>query len=95
MANIKSAKKANRVSERRRKFNELKLAKIKQSRRALVKLLGIPDSKKEDLQSARSSYFSALDKAAKTGYISKNKSSRLKSRSDVKIASFLEIQKNS
>jgi small subunit ribosomal protein S20 len=94
MPNLKSAKKTMRVSERRRKFNELKLSKIKQTRRLFTKILSVPESKLEEIQKARDSYFSALDKAAKTN-LNQNKSNRLKSRSDSKIKKFLEIQKKS
>jgi small subunit ribosomal protein S20 len=94
MPNLKSAKKTMKVSEKRRKFNELKLAKIKQTRRLFTKILSVSESKLEEIQKARDNYFSALDKAAKT-YLNQNKSNRLKSRSDSKIKEFLEIQKKS
>jgi small subunit ribosomal protein S20 len=77
MAITKSAKKALRVSDRKRVVND----RLKKTMRAEVKAVRTKVAKKvavtvEDLSSA----FKALDKAAKRGTIKKGQASRKKSR---------------
>lgn len=74
----RSAKKALRQSLRRAKQNLLK----KEAYRRLLKETGkkIDEGKKEEALVLLPRLYKALDKAAKTGTISKNKASRLKSR---------------
>jgi ribosomal protein S20 len=85
MPNTSSAKKAHRASLRKRKFNLLRLSKIKASRRSLNKALALENPDKENVLKLLAQYFSSLDKAVKTNYIHKNKSSRLKSRATKKV----------
>lgn len=75
---IRSAKKALRQSMRRAKQNLLK----KEAYRHLLKETRrkIDEGKKEDAKILLPRLYKALDKAAKTNAISKNKASRLKSR---------------
>jgi small subunit ribosomal protein S20 len=67
----KSAKKALRVSERRKKYN----LQFKQKIKALIK-----EFKKETKKSNLKTVVSILDKAASKNVIHKNKAARLKSR---------------
>jgi small subunit ribosomal protein S20 len=85
MPNTKAAKKALRVSERKRVINNVKKNKVIQSRRVLNKLFTDGKTKFTDFKEALAKYFSSLDKAAKTNYIPKQRADRLKSRMTVKI----------
>lgn len=73
-----SAKKALRVSKRKRVFNLASKANIDEPLKKLKKLV-VAKNKKE-AQALLPSLYKALDKAAKTGYIKKNTASRKKSR---------------
>lgn len=77
MPNTKSAKKALRVSLRKRKYNKAKNYKIKNSLKELRKVL---TSKPEAYKDALSKAYSALDKAVKSNFINKKKADRKKSR---------------
>ena len=77
----KTAKRALRQNIRRKKQNLGKKVALKSLEKQLKKLLT-----KKDIQGARAllpSYYKALDKAAKTGIIKKNKAGRVKSRTTV------------
>ncbi len=78
MANIKSAIKEIRASERRRKVNQLHRSRartqVKQTR------LLIEDGELVDAQAMLSRASSALDKAAKNGALHRNTAARRKSR---------------
>jgi len=71
MPKIKSAKKALRVSARKRRYNK----EVKENLKKLIRTIR-KERKKEDLQKL----ISLLDKAASKGVIHKNKAARLKSR---------------
>ena len=73
-----SAKKALRQSLRRRSHNIVRKDAYKDAVKAVRKL--ISDGKSGDAKQALSRAYQALDKAAKTHAIKKNKASRLKSR---------------
>lgn len=77
MPNTACAKKALRSSTRKRVFNKLKQAKIKQAYKSLRKNLTIEN---ENSSKSLSSVFSALDKAAKSNFITKGKANRKKAR---------------
>jgi small subunit ribosomal protein S20 len=74
----KSAKKALRQSVSRRKRNVAKKESYKKGVKSFRKLAS--EKKIAEAQEALRAAFKALDKAAKTGVIKKNKASRLKSR---------------
>lgn len=78
MPNTQSAKKALRQSERRR----VKNLSAKRSFKSAVKQFRqlVEAGQLDDARTRLPSVYKALDKAAKTGVIKKNKSSRLKSR---------------
>ena len=78
MANIKSAQKRIRSSEKRREGNLVVKTRVKTARRQTHEALsaGAVDVAKE----AVSSYSSVLDKAVKRGVIKKNTASRRKQR---------------
>lgn len=77
MAITKSAKKALRVSDRKRVVND----RLKKTMRAEVKTVRAKVSKKETVSvKDLSSAFKALDKAAKRGTIKKGQADRKKSR---------------
>jgi small subunit ribosomal protein S20 len=82
----KSAKKADRASNRKKVFNLRRKSKIVSSRKSVNKLLLSEKPTLQEVTDALSQYYSALDKAAKTNYIEKNKASRLKSRLSAKVA---------
>ena len=71
MAKTRSAKKAKRVSERKRVFN----VRTKKTLRAAVKAVAVSVS-----ADTLSSAFQSIDKAAKRGIIKKNTAARMKSR---------------
>ena len=78
MAITKSAKKALRSSKTKRKRNigrGNKLKKLLKEAQVLIK-----ENKKEEAKKLLPSIYKALDKAAKTNLIKKNKASRKKSR---------------
>ena len=77
MPNTSSAKKALRVSNRRRVINLLTKVKIKSALKSLRKALAFD---LEAVSTALASTYSMLDKAAKKGVIHKNKADRKKSR---------------
>ncbi len=78
MAITKSAKKALRQSERRKKHNALNKNKIKSLEKKIEKLL--IEKKTDEARKLLPEVYKALDKAAKRKVIKKNKSSRRKSR---------------
>ena len=78
MPRTKSANKALRQSLRKRQNNLSKLRSLKTSIKNCKKAL-ISESK-ESLKSSLSVAYKALDKAAKTKLIKKNKANRLKSK---------------
>ena len=73
MAITKSAKKAFRVSKRRRAFNLRKKDELKTAVKDVKR-------KKEEATKALSNAFKKLDKSSKTGLIKKGNASRRKSR---------------
>ena len=74
----KSAKKALRQSERRRAINLRKKEAYKSVVGSIKRLAGA--GKNKEAEKLLPELYKALDKAAKTNVIKKNKSSRLKSR---------------
>ncbi len=80
----KSAKKALRQSEKRRKVNKQKKKELKGVVKEYKKLVGAKDIKKA--QEKLPMVYKKLDKAAKTNLIKKNKASRLKSRLSKKLS---------
>ena len=77
MAITKSAKKALRVSDRKRVFND----RIRKTLKAAVKEARVSIvSKAKDTSATMSAAFKALDKAAKRGTINKGTADRKKSR---------------
>jgi small subunit ribosomal protein S20 len=73
----KSAKKAIRVSSRKKGYNDLLKRKMKE---VMKKIEKIAKTDKKEAEKILSSAFSAIDKAAKRGVIKKNNASRKKSR---------------
>jgi len=80
---IKSAKKALKVSLRRKEENDLVRAKIKSAVKGLK--IAVAD-KKDDAVTLLSKAYKELDLAAKKHVIHKNKAARLKSRLSLKLA---------
>ncbi len=80
----KSAKKALRQSEKRRKVNKQKKKELKIVVKEYKKLVEAKDIKKA--QEKLPMVYKKLDKAAKTNLIKKNKASRLKSRLSKKLS---------
>lgn len=78
MAITSSAKKALRASKTKRVFNLRKKNAIDRDLKAFRKLVANKD--KAGAQKLISTLYKSLDKAAKSGYIKANTSSRLKSR---------------
>jgi small subunit ribosomal protein S20 len=78
MPRIKSAKKALRQSEKRSGENLKKMNSLKTIIKSYKKTLSAGD--KETIKSSLSDAYKALDKAAKTNLIKRNKANRLKSR---------------
>jgi small subunit ribosomal protein S20 len=77
MPNTKSAKKALRASTRKRAYNTLRKVKIKSAYKSLRKNLAAdPKNATQSL----SAVFSALDKAVKGNFITREKAARRKSR---------------
>ena len=84
MPNTTSAKKALRQSARRKVRNAKKKDTYKKTVKTYRKLVG--EKKFDEAKKILPSVFQALDKAAKTNVIMKNKASRLKSRAAQLIA---------
>ncbi|MDB5237979.1 MAG: ribosomal protein small subunit ribosomal protein [Candidatus Kaiserbacteria bacterium] len=78
MANTSSAKKAHRVSLRRRVFNARRKKAMKDSVKETSKLVKGKSAK--EASAALPGVFQAIDKAAKNGTIKKNTAARMKSR---------------
>ena len=78
MAITKSAKKAFKQSERRRRHNTLNKNKIKDLEKRIEKFLA--EKKIAEAKKLLPEIYQALDKAAKRNVIKKNKASRRKSR---------------
>jgi small subunit ribosomal protein S20 len=78
MANTKSAIKAARQAERRRKRNVAFKNRLKKHLRALEVVK--PGEDKEAARAAALAYISLVDKGVKTGRIHRNKAARIKSR---------------
>ncbi len=74
----KSAKKALRVSSRKRVFNLRRKSKMDNSTKEIKKL--VSQKKVTEARTALSKAYQAIDKAAKRGIIKKNAASRKKSR---------------
>mgnify|MGYP000246339856 CR=1 FL=1 len=73
-----SAKKAIRVSKRKKVLNDRRTKNMKEAVKNLEK--GVKAGKKEDAAKMISKAFQAIDKAAKRGVIKKNTASRKKAR---------------
>lgn len=78
MANIKSAEKRARTSEKARRRNAEAKSRLKTLRRNLLEHIASKDPAKAE--TAYRTYCSALDKAVKRGIIKKNNSIRKKNR---------------
>ena len=74
----KSAKKALRQNVRRRERNLLKKEAFRSAIKTYKRL--VAEKKKSEAEAELRKAYQALDKAAKTGVIAKNKASRLKAR---------------
>ena len=74
----KSAKKALRQSKTKKKRNLAKKTKLKSIKKEILKAVSLKD--KEAAKKKIAEFYKALDKAAKTNTIHKNKAARLKSR---------------
>lgn len=85
MANTSSAKKAERVSERRYVFNARRKKTMKDSVKVTGKFVAAKNVK--EAQMSLPELFQAIDKAAKNGTIKKNTASRMKSRLSKQVAS--------
>lgn len=73
-----SAKKSLRVSVRKRVFNDARRKDVKESVKAVAKL--VKEGKKAEAKKLVSAAYQAIDKAAKRGVINKNNAARRKSR---------------
>jgi small subunit ribosomal protein S20 len=78
MANTSSAKKAQRVAQRRRIFNLRRKTEMKGAVKEMKKFLAAKNSR--DAVSALPGLYQAIDKAAKNQTIHKNTAARMKSR---------------
>jgi small subunit ribosomal protein S20 len=78
MPNLKSAKKRLRQNEGRRLINSARKTRARKTRRSFDEALASGDV--EASQNAYKAFCSAIDKAAKTGVVSKNNAIRNKSR---------------
>ena len=78
MANTTSAKKAERVSERRYVFNARRKKAMKDNVKIVSKFVVAKNVK--DAEKSLPALYKAIDKAAKNGTIKKNTASRMKSR---------------
>ncbi len=79
MANTKSAKKAIRVSERKKAMNSKSKTGYKEAQKKLAKAISSKEKKQSTLELLSKAY-KAIDKAAKRNVIHKKKAARLKSR---------------
>jgi len=77
MPNLENAKKALRVSDRKRVLNDKRRRAIKETVKS-VKTILITDAKLAKIELAKA--YQAIDKAAKRGVIKKNAAARKKSR---------------
>ncbi|MDE2038353.1 MAG: 30S ribosomal protein S20 [Patescibacteria group bacterium] len=75
---LSSAKKALRAGKKKRVYNLRRKSEIDSRSKAFRKLVAAKD--KAGAEKALPSFYKALDKAAKTGFIKKNAAARLKSR---------------
>lgn len=91
MANKKSVQKAHRSSLRKQKHNLIRKGAVSDARRSLTKALADKTSTTDILRQKEISLQKALDKAAKTKAIHKNKASRLKSRYAKKVSAQLSM----
>lgn len=78
MANTKSAKKAERVSDRRRVFNARRKKAMKDGVKKVSKAVAAKNV--SEAEKSLPALYKALDKAAKNGTIKKNTAARMKSR---------------
>ena len=85
MANIRSAKKAQRAGERRRIFNMRRKKALKDAVKGIGK--SIAGKKTSDAAAMLPTLYQAIDKAAKNGTIKKNTAARMKSRAAKRVAS--------
>ncbi len=79
MPNTKSAEKALRQTQRHYKLNLERKRVLKTTIKTFNKTLSLGDTKKAEQELVK--VYEVADKIAKTGYIKKNKASRIKSRS--------------
>ena len=87
MANTSSAKKAERVSERRYVFNARRKKTMKDSVKTVTKFVAAKKGK--DAEKSLPALYQAIDKAAKNGTIKKNTAARMKSRLSKQVAKAL------
>ena len=85
MANTSSAKKAQRVAERRRVINVRHKKTVKDASKQLEKLVATKNAKQS--AAALSALYQAIDKAVKTGILKKNTAARMKSRAAKQVRS--------
>jgi len=78
MANTSSAKKAQRVAERRHVFNLRHKKAVKDAVKGMEKLLSTKNTK--EASAMLPTLYQALDKAAKVGTLKKNTAARMKAR---------------
>lgn len=83
MANLYASIKDIRKTKRRTRDNDLKRKNIREARKAIEKAIKDKDVKKAT--ELMPSFQKAIDKAAKTNLIHKNKAARLKSRMNSKV----------
>lgn len=83
MANTSSAKKALRVSARKRKVNLDKINAYKKAKKAVLDLLNKGEVKEAEAKLPEA--YKHIDKAAKKNTIHKNKAARLKARLTAKV----------
>ncbi|OGG50932.1 hypothetical protein A2763_02755 [Candidatus Kaiserbacteria bacterium RIFCSPHIGHO2_01_FULL_54_36] len=77
MANTSSAKKAQRVAERKRVFNTRRKKAVKDAVKGMSKLVASKNAK--EAGAMLPTLYKAIDKAAKNGTINKNTAARMKS----------------
>jgi len=78
MPNTTSAKKALRVSKKKKVFNDRRKNAMREVLKNIKKLAG--EKKQDEAKALLSKAYKAIDKAAKRGVIKKNTASRKKSR---------------
>jgi small subunit ribosomal protein S20 len=84
MPNLKSAIKRTRTTERRAAINRLRRSRITTARGKIQEAVTMDDKAKAEL--ALKEFCSAMDKAAQTNVVSKNKADRSKSRATKRVA---------